>query len=975
MAPSALEPTASFGSYLRFLRRRARLTQSELSIAVGYSPGQISMLENGQRKPDVTAVAALFIAALGLDQDRHAATQLVHLAEATALPISAPATASVQQPFQRHGTVTIQQQVIHHQEELGLLEEIPPLPTAYVPRPEPLQQLEAWLQHERRALVCGLAGMGKSTLAATLAHEYSRTHAVCWITLDPALAAAADRVLHQLALFVATVVRDAAPLVQLLSSAHGGAAGRTARPETRQLLFQVSNSLGSLQAPLLVFDDAHLLADNHATLSLLQRLFTLAPYCRMLFVGRTALAALPVPQLTLNGMSAHEAVRLVQQLQPEAHSGNRTTAAITQLHQLTQGNPLGLRLATNQWRSNAALLPAAVSTIMAQVVQQALQTLPPMAALLLDFIVLWHSALDLTAAGLGDLLCEEVADYQHPRAVELIQQQRLIEHVTYATPHPLIQEAVAQRLRGQPQRQRSLYRLAAQWAAQQGNLTEAAHYYCQAQDLTSACDLLFSQELLLQQSNRSAAAAVVAAAIQLATQPLREKPGENLGEKPGEKGQETTTELRRRLYLLHGDLLLNTLQAAAGQASYRTALQLTSERLPRAQLVERLATSLLQCGQAQDALDLCDEALQTLTLEISTDGIRLRLELSTLRVRALVALARFAEAQQHCQQAVEVARVLRVLRPNAADTIRVQALMALGYISRIQGNNDEAQRYLAQAVHHAQRGKLPALEAEAHTYYSAALRDVGDFAAAEESGMAGLRLARTLGNAYLEANALHYLSINDYYHHHQQRALERSEAAFARKHQMADGEGMVACAILQALVYAAQGEPAIAWQRGERARLEAQLFENSWLTGLALYVNGITAAFQLDHEVATARLQAALALDGFYNDRPSRESAQTFLGIVAVARGALAQAQQIAAEALAPGHGVEITLLRGLLDGMIALATGDRAHAITVTEQLKQKAHRTGYHVYAAEAGRLRALVDQPWELTKLPRLVCCGVA
>jgi len=53
MAPStaALSPTAfsTFGELLRYLRRRQRLTQIELAIAVGYSTAQISRLEQNLR--------------------------------------------------------------------------------------------------------------------------------------------------------------------------------------------------------------------------------------------------------------------------------------------------------------------------------------------------------------------------------------------------------------------------------------------------------------------------------------------------------------------------------------------------------------------------------------------------------------------------------------------------------------------------------------------------------------------------------------------------------------------------------------------------------------------------------------------------------------------------------------------------------------------------------------------------------------
>src|SRR5919204_808089 len=57
----------TFGDLLKYLRRRARLTQLELSIAVGYSEAQISRLEKNQRLPDLTAVKALFIPALHLE--------------------------------------------------------------------------------------------------------------------------------------------------------------------------------------------------------------------------------------------------------------------------------------------------------------------------------------------------------------------------------------------------------------------------------------------------------------------------------------------------------------------------------------------------------------------------------------------------------------------------------------------------------------------------------------------------------------------------------------------------------------------------------------------------------------------------------------------------------------------------------------------------------------------------------------------
>jgi WD40 repeat protein/basic membrane lipoprotein Med (substrate-binding protein (PBP1-ABC) superfamily)/transcriptional regulator with XRE-family HTH domain len=77
---STLEKFDNFGDFLRFLRRRAGLTQAELSIAVGYSDGQISRLEQSLRMPDLPTVEARFPAALALKGEPEAVARLLELA-------------------------------------------------------------------------------------------------------------------------------------------------------------------------------------------------------------------------------------------------------------------------------------------------------------------------------------------------------------------------------------------------------------------------------------------------------------------------------------------------------------------------------------------------------------------------------------------------------------------------------------------------------------------------------------------------------------------------------------------------------------------------------------------------------------------------------------------------------------------------------------------------------------------------------
>ncbi len=70
----------TFGELLRYLRRRARLQQRDLAIAVGYSEGQICRLEQNQRLPDLPTLAARFVPALELENEPELAARLLDLA-------------------------------------------------------------------------------------------------------------------------------------------------------------------------------------------------------------------------------------------------------------------------------------------------------------------------------------------------------------------------------------------------------------------------------------------------------------------------------------------------------------------------------------------------------------------------------------------------------------------------------------------------------------------------------------------------------------------------------------------------------------------------------------------------------------------------------------------------------------------------------------------------------------------------------
>ena len=80
--PRLLETLSTFGELLRYLRRRAGLSQTDLSIAVGYSDAQISRLEKNLRLPDMANIHARFVPALRLQREPAAVERLLQLAAA-----------------------------------------------------------------------------------------------------------------------------------------------------------------------------------------------------------------------------------------------------------------------------------------------------------------------------------------------------------------------------------------------------------------------------------------------------------------------------------------------------------------------------------------------------------------------------------------------------------------------------------------------------------------------------------------------------------------------------------------------------------------------------------------------------------------------------------------------------------------------------------------------------------------------------
>jgi predicted ATPase/transcriptional regulator with XRE-family HTH domain len=160
MLPSPTLPD-SFGPALRFLRKRARLTQDELGRAVGYSREQIARLENGSRLPDLVVIAALFVPTLLLERDRALVEQFLALAGQTRRERQITITHTKETRIQ-----LVQETVITTAP--GHMPPAPLLPL--LGRQAEVAGLVDRLQTVRLITLVGAPGIGKTRLALEVAH-------------------------------------------------------------------------------------------------------------------------------------------------------------------------------------------------------------------------------------------------------------------------------------------------------------------------------------------------------------------------------------------------------------------------------------------------------------------------------------------------------------------------------------------------------------------------------------------------------------------------------------------------------------------------------------------------------------------------------------------------------------------------------------------------------------------------------------
>jgi tetratricopeptide (TPR) repeat protein/transcriptional regulator with XRE-family HTH domain len=898
-----------FGDLLRYLRRKARLTQRALGLAVGYSEAQISRLEQRRRPPDPAAVAALFVPALRLPGQSATGRRLVELA--------------------KHARQATQDRVS------GVVAadraEIPPAPEHAVRRVELLDRLAALLAAERRVVISGLPGAGKTTLAAALARDRAGERGVCWLTLTSGVTLTVPAVVRRLALFL---VRHGESGVEPVIAA--GVDQPLALDERLRLL---ASGLAA-RPTLLCLDNGHLLAEAPDVLEVLTHLLATTA-TELLVPSRIDLRLPGTASLRVGGLRPAEGRELVARLA-------RLPATVADpLVTRTEGNPMLIRLALGQLRAGG---DDPVEFV------ERLETRPEIAGYLLD----------TTIGGLtgdGRRLVELIAVFRHPvdlfdtRLIELshrfvgrhdvlagmteLQHRQLLALPAEAALHPLVRDRVRAELATDPVRQRQLHRVAAAWyEGAADEIIEAAWHHLRADDHAAAARLLATRTHDLIDLGQAGEAV------------------ELLGEVHDQPGFDRWPGL-----LAKADLLAQTERAGEAEAAYRAALARAGAG--RAQVAVRLAEHLLLRGRPAEALTLCDASVEAPRL--------LAARLAAARCRALMQTSDYVGTLRAGERALELLATDGSESGREAAEITARVHSALGAAHRRLGNRDRAVVHLRQSVATATAAGLRTLSGRAMFSLGALQVDTGRLAEAEASYAEAMDVVRAAGDFHCLARVLHATGVVRHFRGEPAAAVELHEESLAIQQRIGDLGAVLITQLSMALALLALDDADRAEKVLASALSERQATDDRWqrahaLDALAMIrlvadgglTSGVVGPLSEAREIVLAiggdpQLLAMIAvhtaLGELADDRPARAAAL------------------LAATEIAPDYDV-LPVEAEFVRGATALAIGTRAETLAAVRRMTDLIDTSGHRMYAPATRRLRAAAQHPPPPADWPRLL-----
>jgi ATP/maltotriose-dependent transcriptional regulator MalT len=917
----------TFGELLRYLRRRVRLTQREFGAVVGYSEGQICRLEQSQRRPDPTTVAALFLPALELDEEPRLAARLLELAAsartgAAGGPAGPGVASAGGDAAPADGAA------------------VPAPPPHQVERSGELEQLRSRLAEERCVVLCGLPGMGKTSLAATLARDWAG--GVFWLTLGTGPDESAASLVSRLARYAAATGQSRAR--RLLETRSG-----QEPPLPREEQFRLLATVLDADPPLLLcLDNAQVLHGAPEVVELVAHLAS-SSTVSILLVSREELPLPGTPVVRLGGMSQDAARSLVDRLGAELPGG-----VADRLVARTGGSPMLLRLAVGQLRAQRQ----DVGPDPARLVDR-LETQPEVASFLMDttldglgpdsqrlvgLLSVFRGPVDLHDEALVELAEEADGPYDLLEAIAELRRRQLVDHPSLATLHPLVHDHVYAHLVADMPRRRRLHGVAAAWSERAGDdPLEAAWHYLRAGSPDEAADLLALHTRTLLRRGQAAEAADLAAEVL-----RRDLPPEDA----------------RSLLVARGDLLAGTDHAADAEAAYREALAVAGDApaTVAAQVTWRLSESLLLRGQVYDARDLCRQAAASLG---EADTVILA-QLAAIECQAHLMLGDHDDAIAVGERALSLALAMTTVSPTIAAEVEARVHATLGIVHRIRRERAVAEDHLRRAAAAARAVGMPRLALRS-TYNIGALQaEDGQLDAAVATLTGILPEIRETADSHNLGRVLQGLGVVRYMQGRGDDALRLLAEGRDVNARLGDVQATAACENGVALALLAVGRLDEAREVAERmladtARTGERIARANYLDTLG---NVALVAGDADAvPVLTEAREVAAEIEGAPYVLAVLD---LHLALAHALAGRLADARRIVAAVPQEDMG-DLVLERRYAEGVLALLGGDAIRGLERARQMGDRADELGYGRYALGAKRLAAAAESARSSGRVP--------
>jgi len=335
MSPSEtaipLESFVTFGDLLKYLHRRARLTQREVAIAVGYSEAQVSRLEQNLRPPDLAALTALFIPALYVEDEPEIVARLMELAaqaRGEELPHSGVIT------FSR----SVQKEILENVRSVedNVLNNLPFQLTSFVGRGREIAEIKDLLGKAKLVTLTGSGGCGKTRLALETSRQLIGSYR------------------DGIWLIELASITDPTLVLQTVASTLGVPEGRESLPIHALIKYLRTKQI------LLILDNCEQIVTAMAKLA--EEILRTCPQVQILVTSREILNLIGEVQFRVLSLSLpnknssnsttsfpSEAVQLfverAQAALPSFVLTDHITPTVTQICYLVDGMPLGIELA------------------------------------------------------------------------------------------------------------------------------------------------------------------------------------------------------------------------------------------------------------------------------------------------------------------------------------------------------------------------------------------------------------------------------------------------------------------------------------------------------------------------------------------------------------------------------------------------------------------------------------------------------